>query len=364
MSDVAATALARLTAVPYAVRKALLERHAGAAGLCEAVSSRRAGTPEEETGFRLIEKHLDLRRAEEEVASLRKIGGWVLGYGSAGFPSLLSEIPDPPLALFGRGELPDKNRPHLGFVGPRKPSTYGARVARMLSEDLARNGVVLVSGLARGIDAIAHEAALKAGVPTVAVTGCGLDRTYPPEHAHLAEKVAACGAVVTEFGLGEPPRAEHFPQRNRIISGLSRGVLLVEAGERSGARITARHAAEQSRDVYAVPGPIDAPLSMETNRLISQGAKLVATSADVLEDLLPGFSREAPVGRETAANLSAEERRFVSRMERDRPRAAEELVEELGIPVGEVLRTLMELELKGWVVKQPDARYVRIAGGT
>lgn len=364
MSDVATTAVAHLTAVPYSVRRSLCEKWGGAEKLLEAVRARNSSTPDEESAFRLIEKHLDLPRSETELNNLQKLGGWVVGLGDPGYPKLLAEIPDPPLALFGLGVLPGEEKPLLGFVGPRRPSTYGARIARMLAEDLVREGVVLVSGLARGIDAVAHEAAVREKAPTVAVIACGLDRSYPPEHALLQGKVAEVGAVVTEFPLREPPRAEHFPQRNRIISGLSRGVLIVEAGEKSGARITARHAIEQSRDVFAVPGPIDSPLSIHTNRLISEGAKLVATSADILEELIPGYVRKTPEGPEVrrGVKLNETERRLLSKLERDRPSTADDLVKESNLPVRQVLQALTELQMKGLVVKQADARYVRTVG--
>lgn len=363
MSDGAAIAIAFFSALPYSVRKRLCEKWNGAQGLLEAVRAGKATTPEEEKAFDVIKRQLDRKRAEAELQKLKKMGAWVIGFQTEAYPKHLSEISDPPLALFGMGELPKDENRFLGFVGPRKPSTYGARIARLLAEDLAREGIVLVSGLARGVDAIAHEAAVKQKTPTIAVTACGLDRVYPPEHALLASKIRKCGTILSEFPLQTPPRAEHFPRRNRIIAGLSRGLLLVEAGERSGARITARHAMEQSREVYAVPGPIDSPLSMHPNQLISQGAKLVATSEDVLEDFVPGYKGQMDGKHKPEATLlSKEEVEFLSGMERDQPRSAQELVSEFQLSVQEVLQTLLELEIKGFIVKQPDARYVRIVG--
>jgi DNA processing protein len=235
-------------------------------------------------------------------------------------------------------------------------------VARLLADDLAREGIVLVSGLARGIDATAHEAALRRKVPTVAVMASGLDRTYPPEHGHLRAQVEKGGAVLTEFFLGDPPRRTHFPGRNRIISGLSRGVLLIEAGEKSGAGITVRHAVEQAREVFAVPGPIDSPLSIRPNRLIAQGAKLVATSSDVLEELIPGYQPRP--GRSSAEevvfSLSPPARRLLNEFVVDRPVAVEELARRRGGALPEGLRRLTELEMKGVVARQADARYVKL----
>ncbi|MFH1262570.1 MAG: DNA-processing protein DprA [Pseudomonadota bacterium] len=364
MSDVAAIAVARQTRIPYALRKTLWEKWDGAEPLLAAAREQQGSTPDEQNAFEILRTSVDLPGAEEEIRKLRRLGGWVLSYGSAGYPAALAEISDPPLVLFGCGALPQDSKKFLGFVGPRRPSTYGARVAKWLATDLAREGVVLVSGLARGIDAIAHESAVRAGVPTVAVVACGLDRTYPPEHALLRSKIEKNGAVVTEFGIGDPPRSEHFPQRNRIISGLSRGVLIIEAGERSGARITARHATEQSREVFAVPGPIDSPLSIIPNRLIAEGAKLTATSSDILEELFPGYKAEERAASTTAdaPELSDGERRLLTGWERDRPVTADDLVKNVGVSAAEVLRALAELELKGLIVKQADARYVRIVG--
>jgi DNA processing protein len=364
VSDVATTAVARITQLPYSIRKTLWDKWGTAERLLEGVRAHQSADSTEEAAFSILEQNLDLKQAETEVSQLKKLGGWVVGFGDSTYPKLLSEIPDPPLALFGLGTLPGEDRPFLGFVGPRRPSTYGTRVARMLAKDLAREGVILVSGLARGIDAIAHEAALREKTPTVAVMGCGLDRIYPPEHALLHSKVVRGGAVLSEFFLREPPRPEHFPRRNRIISGLSRGVLLVEAGEKSGARITARHAVEQCREVFAVPGPIDSSLSIHPNRLISEGAKLVATSADVLEELIPGYGGRKPAGVEIqeTKRLSPMETELLTCMERDRPLAVDDLVKESKLPIQSVLQTLSGLQIKGLVEKQSDARYVRTVG--
>jgi len=232
----------------------------------------------------------------------------------------------------------------------------------MLCSDLATEGLILVSGLARGVDAVAHEAALKAGRPTIAVLGCGIDVAYPPEHAHLKTRIEKNGAVVSEFWMGDPAEAWHFPLRNRVITGLSKGLLVIEAGEKSGARISARHAVEQSRDVFSVPGPIDSPLSIFTNQLISEGAKLTSSSADVLEEYYPEkvYRNSMTKSVSTKSELSSQATRLLVCFEKDEPIGIDDLLVKGNLQIGEVLQSLMELELKGIVAKSKDARYVRV----
>jgi DNA processing protein len=198
------------------------------------------------------------------------------------YPALLKQIHDPPARLFVRGTIPEG--PAIAIVGSRRATPYGQRAAQRLARDLSNEGVVVVSGLARGIDAAAHRGALEGPTPTVAVMATGLDRVYPPEHAELATAIATTGAVVTEAEEGTIPLPGRFPVRNRIISGLSLGVIVVEAAERSGALITARMAAEQGREVFCVPGSIENPLAVGSHRLIKDGAKLVQTVEDVLDE--------------------------------------------------------------------------------
>lgn len=300
---------------------------------------------------------------EIEAHKLSKLGGRAISLGDSDYPIPLSNIPDSPPSLYVLGKLPSPSALWLGMVGPRRPSAYGARIGKLLAEDLAEEGVVLVSGLARGIDAVAHEAALKKGTPTVAVMACGLDRVYPPEHALLKERIVKeGGAVVSEFPLGTAPMPHHFPQRNRIISGLTRGVLLIEAGEKSGARITARLAMEQGRELFAVPGPIDSPLSIVPNHFIAEGAKLVASSADILEELLPGFVRREHADKRNIVKVSEAAKALLERFPVDERLTLEDLSSRTGQPVSQVLVVLTELEMNGVVAKQPDARYVRVLG--
>ena len=212
----------------------------------------------------------------------------------AGWPRLLHRLPDPPLALWVRGELPPPDAVAVAVVGSRRPTAYGLSRARRLAADLARCGAVVVSGGARGVDGAAHRAALEAGAGTVAVLGCGVDVDYPAEHAALFGAVAAAGAVVSELPPGTPPRPAHFPARNRLLAGWSVAVLVVEAAARSGTLITARLALELDRSVLAVPGPVTSELSAGTNALIREGAVLVRDVDDVLAELPPGLVRSPP----------------------------------------------------------------------
>jgi DNA processing protein len=350
MSEIESIAFARLKGIPYSKRKALLDRFETVEKLYS------ARDPEAQ----VICGRSDLKSAEIEWKKIEKSGAWILRLGAPDYPKLLSEIPDPPFLLTGIGELPKKEDAFLAFVGPRKPSSYGARIAKLLAVDLAEEGLTLVSGMARGIDAVAHEAALQKKQPTIAVMACGIDKVYPPEHAHLKSRIAKVGCVLTEYAFGENPRPEYFPQRNRIISGLCKGTVIVEAGEKSGARITARQAAEQSREVYAVPGPIDSPLSMTPNHLIAQGAKIVESSASILEDYFPDYARKKVSRQTEPRDLSQDAHRLLKALEIDLPVGVDEIVSLGNFTVNGVLKSLTELELKGLVAKRSDARYVRV----
>ncbi len=279
------------------------------------------------------------------------------------YPAWLRAIPDPPAVLYCDGLFEPKDRQAIAIVGSRQATPYGLRITETLARELSGAGFTIVSGLARGIDAAAHRAALEAGGRTIAVLGCGLDVNYPPEHARLREEIAASGAVLTELPAGTPPKPSHFPQRNRIISGLSLGVVVVEAAEDSGSLITARLALEQGREVFAVPGSIDAPLSRGPHGLLKQGAKLVETVDDIIEELLPqldtavapkrrpGFSKAAEI-----PNLSPDERLLLDQMTRD-PLHLDELTERSGLTPAAVAGILLALELKALVRQLPGQRY-------
>src|SRR5271168_1499486 len=224
--------------------------------------------------------------AEDEFKRVAEAGGSVLTPEDAGYPERLREIYDPPAVLWIRGNVELLSRPGIAVVGTRQPSPYGAGMAELLSRDLANRRMVIFSGMARGVDTAAHKGAIDAGGKTVAVWGTGIDVVYPKENKKLAESIVASGGtIVSEYPLGTFPAPQNFPVRNRILSGMSIGVLVIEAGEYSGTRITARCAMEQNRDVYAVPGNVTNKNAWGPNTLIKQGAKLTATWEDVWEDL-------------------------------------------------------------------------------
>jgi DNA processing protein len=306
------------------------------------------------------------------------------------YPALLRNIPDPPPVLYVDGELEPVDVQAVAIVGSRHATLYGIRIARTLAEELSRLGFTIVSGMARGIDRMAHEGALAAGGRTLAVLGCGLDVAYPPDHTQLRAQVAEAGALLTEFPLGSPPLAAHFPRRNRILSGLSLGVIVVEAAEGSGSLITAKLAAEQGREVFAVPGPIDAPTSRGTHGLLKQGAKLTETVDDILDELLPqleqpiirtrlshdfgishppapgskrvsGSGAGAPEPRPSSyelADLSPEEEKVYAVVSCE-PQSIDELSERAALASSRVVCALLSLELKDAVRQAPGQRYHR-----
>jgi len=265
-----------------------------------------------------------------------------LARSSAEFPSLLRAIHDPPPGLFARGRSAFEllRRPAVAVVGARACSGYGATVTRTLARELAAAGLVVVSGLARGVDAEAHRGALEAGGTTVAVLGCGVDRTYPAAHAELAERIAATGLIVSEYAPGVEPAPWRFPARNRIIAGLCAATVVVEARERSGALITADLALEEGREVLAVPGEITSALSAGTNDLLKLGASPLTRTADVLACF--GIEPEA-----TAATAVEGVSGRVLELLREHPAGADELARRAGLAADEVARALVELELAG-----------------
>lgn len=277
--------------------------------------------------------------------------------GSPGYPPLLAELHDPPARLHLRGGPADiLSRPAVAVVGARSCSTYGAQVARELAQELAGAGVVVVSGLARGIDGEAHRGALAGGGLTVAVLGCGIDRDYPRAHAELARRIAASGLLVSEYPAGVEPAPWRFPARNRIVAGLAAATVVVEARERSGALITADFALELGRDVFAVPGEITSGLSKGTNDLIRQGATPLLAPDDVLEAL--GLERSAP---QAPKGLSSEGEAVLGFLARGAA-SLDEISRGTGVGSAEVAVALTELELAG-LVAQGDGRYRRTSAG-
>jgi DNA processing protein len=273
------------------------------------------------------------------------------------YPPALRTIADPPETLYVRGTLLEEDRKAVAVVGARQASAYGLSVAEWLGKELARCGVTVVSGMARGIDGAAHRGALTAGGRTIAVLGCGPDVVYPPEHADLMARIVDSGAVISEFPPGTAPLPEFFPQRNRIISGLSLGVVVVEGRERSGALITADCALEQGRDVFAIPGSIFAATSHLPNRLIQEGAKLVTSVIDILHELrLP---LPAPPPSDTARDLEGNEAAVFTQLSME-PAHIDGLALRCGLPVSEVSRALLALELKGVVRSLAGQRYIAV----
>ena len=312
--------------------------------------------------------------AEEEWARVSAQGATIVSFGCAEYPERLKEIYDPPPVLWVRGAVNLLSRPAIAVVGTLHPSPYGSGVAEMLARDLAVRRLLIVSGMARGIDSCAHRGALTARMPTVAVWGTGIDVVYPKENKKLAEEIlAGGGAIVSELPMGTFPAPQNFPRRNRILSGLSVAVLVVESAENSGTRVTARCAAEQNRELYAVPGNVTSKNSWTPNTLIKQGAKLVATWEDVWEDL-PSQVRleleaEAPVESKSGATASLlpdpvlrpEEAMVLEVLRSDESLQIDEILEllETQLTSSEVFMALFELEITGRIRQLPGKNYVR-----
>jgi DNA processing protein len=291
-----------------------------------------------------------------EMEKLERHHVTFLTWEDESYPSLLRQIYHPPPVLYVRGELRPEDEWSVAVVGTRKATTYGKQVTRMLSGDLAHNHVTVVSGLARGIDAVAHQAALDAGGRTIAVLACGLDRVYPAENRELAHAIAENGALVSDYPLGTPADARNFPPRNRIISGLSLGVLVVEAGAQSGALITVEFATDQGREVFAVPGNIVNRSSAGCNRLIHEGAKMVLGIEDVLEELnLTMVAQHVEARAILPANATESQ---LLELVSDEPIHIDEICRQTQLPVQEVSSALAMMELKGMVRQAGAMSYI------
>ena len=285
------------------------------------------------------------------------------------YPTRLQTITDPPPLLYYTGQLKEIDQKALAIVGARKGSHAGRAFTRQLSGDLAALGFTIVSGLARGIDADAHEGALAAKGRTVAVLGCGIDQIYPPEHLKLRQRIEEQGAVLSEFPMGTSPQSFHFPQRNRVISGLSLGVIVTEATLKSGSLITARMALEQNREVFAVPGNVTHPLSHGPHRLIQQGAKLVEKPWDIVEEILPmleptfrqHLETQHTIGETPTPSipLGPEEQEMFNRISLE-PVLLDALIAQGSYSSSEVLSILLSLEMKGLIKQVPGLQYVRV----
>jgi DNA processing protein len=293
---------------------------------------------------------------ESEVGQVQRWGAHVLTWDSPDYPPNLRQIYNPPPVLYVRGRIETRDEWAVAIVGTRRASVYGKEAARMLGGEMARAGVTVVSGMARGIDTVAHRSCLDAGGRTIAVLGCGIDIAYPRENARLAQEIAERGAIVSEYALGTQPEASNFPPRNRIISGLSLGTVVVEAGLGSGALITADFAAEQGRDVFSVPGNIFARASGGTNQLIQQGAKLVMNAAQVLEELNLSMVSEQAQARALIPENETETQ-LLERLSAD-PLHVDELGRAVGLPIAQVSSALALMELKGMVRQVSGMSYV------
>ncbi|HOJ52334.1 MAG TPA: DNA-processing protein DprA [Syntrophales bacterium] len=295
--------------------------------------------------------------AEKEAQMLSHQGAKIVTYRDPDFPALLKNIHDYPIFLYVKGHL-DAFDVNVAIVGSRRASSYGIINAENLARGLALAGATIVSGMARGIDAAAHRGALSVQGRTIAVLGSGLDVIYPPEHRDLYDSIAEHGAVVTEYPFGTPPRSQNFPYRNRLISGMSWGVIVVEASEKSGSLITAKLAAEQGRAVFAVPGEIHSPLSRGTHRLLKEGATLIEDVSDVLEEIRPQVKAQPPAPPPSEKPSDLESRLY--ELIGPKPIHGDALIEKTGFTAGEVMGVLLTLELKGLIQQLPGQYYRRI----
>ncbi len=314
-----------------------------------------------------IVKKESFKRAEKELDGVRKIANCrLLNWTEPEYPQTLLQIYDPPVLLYVRGDVQVLNLPSLSIVGTRRPTLYGTQMAQRLGRELAARGLVIVSGLARGIDAIGHQGALDANGRAIGVLGTGIDVCYPKENRKLYEKVLERGAIISEFPLRTHPAPENFPVRNRIVAGMPLGVVVIEGAQYSGSLITARLAMEFGREVFGVPGNVTQPVSFAPNLLIKQGAKLVTNAEDVIEEL-PTPVRAALVQAEqpeaeqrnllAAASLNGSEKKLYELLSADEPKPIDDIVERSGLNSSEVLATLFNLEMKGIIRQLPGKQF-------
>lgn len=303
---------------------------------------------------------------EKEIGLIKKHDVVFLTQRHSDFPEALLSIPDPPPYLYVKGAICKKDENAIAVVGTRIPTQYGVSAAEVISRKLAGSGITIVSGMARGVDTAAHRGALAADGRTIAVLGSGIDVIYPPDNKKLYEQIISNGAVVSEFPIGTAPLAENFPQRNRIISGLVKGVLVVEASEKSGSLITAGLALDYGRDVFALPGNITSFKSKGTNKLIKQGAKLVEDARDILEELSISGTGLKPAHAvpdsllKMRAGLSSEEEQIISLL--DEPSFIDTIIQRTGLPAQKISALLLDMELKGLVQQQAGKQFIRRGG--
>lgn len=337
----------------------LLERFGDAASVLSA--SRKALLAVDGINGRLVERILspEPQAIEHDLERVEELGVSILTIRDPEYPASLKEIYDPPPILYIRGELIESDRFAIAVVGSRRASVYGRTIVQRIAKDLSSRGLTLISGGARGIDSSMHRGALDGGGRTICVLGCGVDISYPPENKGLFEEISNAGAVVSEFPLGTNPEPWRFPVRNRIISGLSLGVLVCQAPIDSGALITARYAGDQGKDVYALPGNVDDQRNCGCHRLIRDGAVLIESAQDILEELgVPGTEQEKPQLSLTFSTLSADERRVVDLLSLE-PKHVDQIILEMQLPAPQVSSILTLLEMKGLVRRVPGSAYVR-----
>ncbi|WP_145408846.1 DNA-processing protein DprA [Paenibacillus xylanexedens] len=333
-----------------------------------------------EAGLRKDQAHrlavqFDLDWIAQRRENVYKQGIEVITYLDSNYPILMKETDQPPWVLYGRGDMQLLHSKSIAMVGTRMPTVYGRKVGERLTEELCKAGLTIVSGLARGIDSVCHDAALRAGGKTIAVFGTGIDTIYPPENNSLAERIAETGLLLSEYPPGTRAHQGLFPERNRIIAGLSLGTLVVEADIRSGSLITADAALDAGRDVFAVPGPITSPKSRGSHNLIRQGAKLVTSAADLLEEYQMDLPNPEQVpynrGRSTQnkqsvtagmfppATLSSDEQRIIAILEQEE-QSLDQLIERLGWDFGHLHSVLLSLIIKKQISQLPGTRYARV----
>ncbi len=340
--------LARMQGVGYAQKKAILEGSERVASLF--TGECKVEDPKLRAKLRSFK---DFRKLEDEMATLEKTGVRILTLRDPLYPQQLRSIPDPPLAIYAKGPLEFNDRT-IAIVGSRKATYEGMNLAERIAETLSSLGVSVASGFARGVDSSAHRGALKGKGSTVAVFGCGIDICYPAENKHLYDEVASKGLLVTEYAPGDPPIAQHFPARNRIIAGLSKGVLVIEATSRSGSLITARLALEYGREVLAVPGRVFDEEYKGANSLIKQGAKLVEGMEDIISACFPGLQVE----KKERLEIDGDED-YIYRLMGLNKIHVDELAEKSGKAMKQLLPLLTKLEMKDLIRPLPGGFYLR-----
>jgi DNA processing protein len=342
--------------------KNLLERFKDPETILKASFSELKDVPgvRKETAWDIVHRRMEIDPSNE-LEKIKRVGACLITYSDPAYPAVLREIHDPPMLLYAKGQIIPNNRTFVSLVGSRNPTHYGLKAAEMISQGLARRGLGVVSGMARGIDSAAHWGCMSGKGFTIAVVGTGIDRTYPASNKKLFHEITEKGAVLSEFPLGTPPKPIHFPIRNRIISGLSKAVIVVEATKNSGSLITAAQALEQGREVFAVPGSIHSFKSRGCHFLIKQGAHLVENADDILEAL--GMNQPYIPKTDTFTNevvsLTSESEKIIYNLIGDYPMHIDQIAGQGNLEPKEVASTLTRMELKGMIRQLPGKMFIR-----